>query len=273
MILLATDLDRTLLPNGPEPDEDSSSILFNVLGKIPHRLVYVTGRSLNLVHKAQKEYKIPTPDYLIADVGTILYKKEADNLVEDTSWSNYITSKETRWNRGRVTNAVGTLPGLTLQEQDKQNQFKVSYYLSHESKKDTVLTHIATVLKDINIYANVIWSFDPLAHSVGLIDILPHTANKAAALEFLRTQERLDKDCVIYCGDSGNDIEPLTHCYRSILVKNAPQEVKETVAEQVRKIGCTEMLYIATGAGTQSGNYASGILEGLIHFDIVKFPV
>lgn len=272
MILLATDLDRTLLPNGPEPDEDSISILFNTLKDVPHSLVYVTGRSLDLVHEAQKEFKIPTPNYLISDVGTRLYKKEADTLVSDTRWSDYITSQETHWHRDSVTNAVGTLQGLTLQEQEKQNQFKVSYYLSKDSEKDAVLAHITTALKDLNIHANVIWSFDPLAHNVGLIDILPRTANKAAALEFLRTQEHLEKDSVIYCGDSGNDIEPLTHCYRSILVKNAPQEVKDAVTEQVSNIECIDTLYIATGTGTQSGNYASGILEGLIHFGVIKSP-
>jgi len=125
------------------------------------------------------------------------------------------------------------------------------------------------VLADIGIHANVLRSVDPIANNVGLIDILPKIATKATAIEFLREQEHLSKKDVVYCGDSGNDIQPLTNGYRSILVNDAPEDVKETVSNIVAKNGNSDTLYIAHKTKNLNGNYASGILEGLIHFGIV----
>ncbi len=269
MILLATDLDRTLLPNGPQSDDNSLSKLFSALKEIPNRLVYVTGRNLALVHDAQKKFDIPTPDYLIAEVGTSMFYKEAENLVPEQSWIAHLRSHEQNWDSNRIINVIGTQHSITLQENWKQNQFKISYYLFDTVQKDSALSHIHKTLSDLGINANVLWSIDPLKNNIGLIDILPKTANKASALEFLRNKENLTKEDVVYCGDSGNDLQPLTQCYHSILVKNAPDDVKETVVKLVKEAGCVDTLYIATGIPPQNGNYASGIIEGLIHFGII----
>ena len=269
MFLLATDLDRTLLPNGPMPRDDGLEILFEALKTVPHLLVYVTGRNLNLVYEAQKEYNIPTPDYLIAEVGTSMFHKEGDNLVPETRWIEYIQSQEHNWNRERITTAIGTENNLTPQEEWKQNPFKISYYLPSNSEKEGALGHIAQALASIGVVADVLFSIDPLKDNIGLIDVLPKTATKATAVEFLRKQEGFTKDNTLYAGDSGNDILPLSHCYRSVLVKNAPEEVKDLVTKRVAENGCSNTLYIATGVPPQNGNYASGILEGLRHFGFV----
>ncbi len=269
MILFATDLDRTLLPNGPAPDDKNTAELFRELEKVPHLLVYVTGRNLDMVREAEEKYSIPTPDYLIAEVGTAMFKKQNMALVPETRWNEYITAHEQKWNREKIEESIGTKHELVLQEEWKQNHFKISYYLPSTASKKDALEHIGNVLADIGIHANVLWSVDPLADNVGLIDILPKTATKATALEFLREQEHLSKKDVVYCGDSGNDIQPLTNGYRSILVNDAPEDVKETVSNIVAKNGNSDTLYIAHKTKNLNGNYASGILEGLIHFGIV----
>ncbi len=269
MILLATDLDRTLLPNGPLPDDGGIPALFAALKDVPYKLAYVTGRNLDLVREAQKEYGVPTPDYLIAEVGTVLYRKDAGALVPDARWEASITSSEPNWVRDRITSVIGSPNGLALQEDWKQNPFKISYYLHDHAEKDAVLARIDEALAQVAVRASVLWSVDPLAGNVGLIDVLPEVATKATALEFLRAQENLTKEKVVYCGDSGNDILPLTRCYTSILVKNAPEDVKEKVRQLVEETGCADRLYIAVGA-ERSGNYASGILEGLVRFGIVS---
>ncbi|VAW32252.1 hypothetical protein MNBD_CPR01-435 [hydrothermal vent metagenome] len=271
MILIATDLDRTLLPDGPYPDDKSIDNLFVALSNTQYILAYVTGRNLSLVQDAQKKYDIPTPDYLIAEVGTKIFHKEENTLVPDILWTSYIRAHEPRWNRNDITDAIGTAHDITMQEDWKQNEFKISYYLPKSSDKNIALRHIHKSLEHIGITSDVLYSFDPLKNNIGLIDILPKTATKATALEFIRERAHLAKDEVVYCGDSGNDILPLTNGYRAILVKNAPENVQKDASKRLEKLGIPkEKLYIAHGDHGQNGNYASGIIEGLRHFGIIS---
>jgi len=71
MRILATDLDRTLLPNGSWPADPGAIDLFNDLTE-RHGVVvvYVTGRNLALSEDAIREYGIRHPHVLIGDVGT-----------------------------------------------------------------------------------------------------------------------------------------------------------------------------------------------------------
>lgn len=270
MILFVTDLDRTLLPNGPYPDDESISELFEKLAVVPHILSYATGRNISMVRDAMHTWGIPLPDFLIAEVGTSLYKKSGGELVPDTRWHDYILSTQNNWSRQQIISSISTSETLLFQEDEKQNEFKISYYLSAHDKKSTTLKEIREMLLRQDIAAQVLWSIDPLSNNVGLIDIIPTVATKAGAIEFLRTKEGFEKEQTIYCGDSGNDILPLTSCYKSIVVNNSPGDVKKEIAKRVSEIACTDRLYIATGIPPKNGNYASGILEGLYHFNIVS---
>ncbi len=270
MIFLATDLDRTLLPNGPYPDDKSIPELFEKLETVPHVLGYATGRNLSMVQEAMRTWHIPLPDFLVAEVGTSLYRKSGNELITDTRWREYILSTQKNWKRELIVSSIGAHDTLSPQEDEKQNEFKISYYLSDHTQKDELFKKIHSALSNEDVTAQVLWSIDPLANNVGLIDIIPTTATKAGAVEFLRTKEGFEKEQTFYCGDSGNDILPLSRCYKSILVKNAPEEVKEEVTKRVSEVGCFDSLYIATGTPQKNGNYSSGIIEGLTHFGIIK---
>jgi len=74
-LLLCTDLDRTLIPNGAQPESSGARKCFNHLVNHPDiTLVYVTGRDKALVQNAITYYHLPIPDYVIADVGATIYK-------------------------------------------------------------------------------------------------------------------------------------------------------------------------------------------------------
>ena len=71
-LLLCTDLDRTVLPNGPQSESQGARTLFAALAARPEvTLAYVTGRDRHLVEQAIANYSLPHPDYVISDVGTI----------------------------------------------------------------------------------------------------------------------------------------------------------------------------------------------------------
>ena len=77
MKILATDLDRTLLPNGHWKADSEAITLFNELTqKHDVLVVYVTGRNLALTENAIKEFGVRYPDILCGDVGTSIRKYE-----------------------------------------------------------------------------------------------------------------------------------------------------------------------------------------------------
>lgn len=271
--LLAMDLDRTLLPNGKDPYDGSIRLLFKPVQKIGLPTVYVSGRNLRLFRKAKREYDLPNPDYLIASVGTELYVKKDGTLKKDISWNKAVLEKSPGWSYADAVKAVkgAKISDLKIQGKAKQNKFKASFYIYADSaKKRKNRAGVAKkALKKAGVPARVIYSYDPLLEA-GLLDVLPSGADKSLALEFVRKKLGLSKKQVIYCGDSGNDIAPFSAGYKTILVKNAPANIKSLVRTKAKKTGRTKDLYIAGGNGFLNGNYSSGIIEGLLHFGIIS---
>lgn len=266
-MILATDLDRTLLPNGKDEYDGSLPRFFEAVRKLKPTLMYVSGRNLDLLEEAEDQHGIEKPDYFLGEVGTVMYRKADGALRRDGEWDRYIKEHQPNWERALIVERIGMRGVLELQEGWKQNPYKVSYYLRDAARKDEVLGKLDIAIEELGLKANVVWSVDPI-QEVGLIDILPATATKVGAIEFLREKIGEDKSDVVYCGDSGNDILALTAGYKAIVVKNAPEEVKREVAEMNNENDYP--YYIATGAGEGNGNYSSGILEGLRHYGYIS---
>ncbi|MFC1623508.1 HAD-IIB family hydrolase [Patescibacteria group bacterium] len=281
-MIIATDLDRTLIPNGFDEYDGSLPLFFDIVEKKKIPLIYVTGRNLDLFEEAKKEYKIKNPDYLIGEVGTVIYKRETpsesifnlfkkEKMVLDKDWFEHLNKKVGgNWNFGLIKRKLEEIKDIELQEEWKLNNYKISYYLRNLEKEDEVVEQInKIVLLYLGMKANIIFSVDPIKKT-GLIDILPQSATKTSALEFLRIRLGASKDDTIYCGDSGNDIIPLTSGYKSIVVKNARDKIKEVVSKINHNLGHPERLYVAKGNDKMNGNYSSGIIEGLLKFGIIE---
>lgn len=266
MILIVSDIDGTLLPNGKYEGDNSLETLFKKIKNLEHRLVYATGRSLEHTQAAIDEFALEKPDYLVAEVGTRIYRKEKEGLVEEYAWQEYLEEKTKNWNRKTIEEAFAQ-EGVSLQEDWNQNGFKVSFYFNSSEKPGNVFKKAKKTLEEKDLEASVIWSTDPL-ETVGLIDVLPKYANKGRAIEFLRKRLVLEKEKVYYSGDSGNDLSALTQGYNSILVKNAHPSIKEEFERLNKRLGFKNC-YTAKGTNKLSGNYASGIIEGLIHFGVL----
>jgi HAD superfamily hydrolase (TIGR01484 family) len=254
MYIIATDLDRTLFPNGNQEYDGSMKIFSKMINKF--QLVFVTGRNVQEVFEGIKEYEAPMPNFVVAEVGTRIYKRDGEQLVEDERWLELIASKTKGWDIKKFQDELSNIQGLRLQEKFRQNNFKLSYYLDNKKIASKVAAIISRICND----AAIIYSKDE-SSSIKFLDILPKYATKVAGLEYIREKLKVEKENVIYCGDSGNDLLPLIFGYKSILVKNAIGKVKK----EVRKI-CSERnitLYIAKGNKELNGYYVSGIVEGL----------
>ena len=263
-MIIACDLDRTLLPNGEEPDDNSLERFYDYLKERDHTLIYATGRNLEMVQGAYQEFSLKVPDYLIASVGTMVYIKNGDQLVLDPHWIKHVYDHHPTWDADKIISALKNIDALTFQEDEVQNEFKVSLYAPVEKDEKVIQHNIARALEN-HEGVEIIYSIDP-HKNVGLIDVLPTTATKLTALEYVRISLGKEKNEVLYAGDSGNDILPLTYGYNSVLVKNASTEVKEEVRRITREQNHSERLYIAVGNKDEHGNYASGVIEGMKHF-------
>lgn len=265
--LLASDLDCTVLPNGTGPLSPGAVPAFAAFVRRPDvHLVYASGRDIHLVQAVLTEYQIPLPDSLISDVGTTLYHRTDGEFIIDDSWSQVIASDWQGYTGPDIAQLLTDIANIRLQPPAKQNRFKLSFFTPVAIDHRQLIADVQERLTAKGIRAAVVFSIDEVVHT-GLLDILPACATKRQAIDYLRKQLNVPMDRVVYAGDSGNDLEPLTSGYHAIVVNNAAPAVKEEVKQLAQTRGVLDKIYFAHG-GYQgmNGNYVAGILEGLDHF-------
>ena len=156
---------------------------------------------------------------------------------------------------------------MTLQEPEKQNRFKLSYYTDENIDGRRLVDEMKQQLSRQGLHCRIIWSVDE-QRGLGLVDVLPQRASKLHAIRYLMDQKGYLKSRVVFCCDSGNDLNVLTSDIQAVLVKNASEEVRREALESVAKNKRAETLYVAQGNFMgMNGNYTAGVLEGLAHFE------
>jgi sucrose-6F-phosphate phosphohydrolase len=264
--ILATDLDRTLLPNGHWKHDPEAIGLFNDLTKRQKvKVVYVTGRNLELTEQAIDEFGVRPPDVLVGDVGTSIRRFENDGWRLDGGWMDHVRGVSPRWNADAIRQAVADVGGLTEQEPQHLNPFKQSYYVNHARREDIlgqVESRLAGRFDEVAIY-----SYDSMDDK-GLLDFLPASATKQTALEYVAQDCGCDKSEVVFCGDSGNDIFPLTAGFRGVLVRNADEQLVENVRAAMADNPALQVYFARGGFRGLSGYYTSGVIEGAYHYGL-----
>ena len=266
MRILATDMDRTLLPNGHWEADDNAIELFNELTRANDVLVvYVTGRNLALTEAAVAEFNVRPPDILIGDVGTSIRKHEAGEWHFDEGWIAHVRKVSPRWDAEAIKTAVADISGLLEQEAEHQNPFKQSYYADH-SRQEELLAAINERVQ--GRYDEVIvYSYDSMDDK-GLVDFLPDSATKQTALEYVAKEFGCEPGDVVFCGDSGNDIFPLTAGFSGVLVRNADEQLVENVQEAMAKNPDLRVYFAQGNFRGLNGNYTSGVIEGAYHYGL-----
>lgn len=260
--LLCTDLDRTLIPNGPQPESPLARERFGQLVKREEvTLVYVSGRHRALIEQAIAEFGLPQPDFAIADVGSTIYQIDASGWQQWDKWDEQIAPDWRGLTHDDLHKLLSSFSALKLQEKEKQNRHKLSFYIPLETDVQNLIGEMEKQLNKAGIKANLIWSIDELAR-VGLLDILPASANKLHAIRFLMAQKGFNNGNTVFSGDSGNDLDVLLSDIQAVLVANADAEVRQAAAQAHK-----DALYLAQGGYLgMNGNYSAGILEGIAHY-------
>jgi sucrose-6F-phosphate phosphohydrolase len=266
-LLICTDLDRTLIPNGVDMESPEARQWFHKLAALPEIvLAYVTGRDQRLVREAVEEYGLPLPAFVLGDVGSTIYACEGWDWQHWQAWDEHIAPDWGGRNHAQLATLLANIADLRLQEEAKQNTYKLSYYVTLGFNHRELMDAMERRLREEGIRASLIWSIDEAA-DIGLLDVLPARATKRHAIEFLMQEQGFSLDNTVFAGDSGNDLPVLVSPIPAILVHNASREIKLEAQQMATLAGTESALYLAHGGFYgMNGNYAAGILEGLAHY-------
>ena len=129
--VLATDLDGTFIPlDGNDQHRRDMRILVGLLVARNTQLVYVTGRHLESVMQGMTDFELPQPDWMICDVGTSLLKAQqsGEYLLID-QYQQHQADIISDMPINSLKEQLSLIDGLRCQEEEKQSQFKMSYYV------------------------------------------------------------------------------------------------------------------------------------------------
>jgi len=239
---LITDVDNTLI-NDEEGNEYLEELI-RLLNQKKQTLGFgvATGRTVESAVEHLKKYGVPKPDVIISSVGTEIYYGKKH--VFDKGWSSHLSYK---WEREKIIEVLKKLDFLTLQEEETQRRFKVSYYMEFEKHR---LPEIHRILSQNNCKYSLVYSGNLY------LDILPYRASKGKAIRYLSYKWRMPLEHFLVAGDSGNDTDMLKGDPLGIVVKNHEPDL-----DQLKGM---KNIYFA------NKSYAAGIIEGLEHYGLLK---
>ena len=271
MKIIATDLDRTLMPNGNHRLSKGAMEYFKkALKKNGVKLIYVTGRYKRMIKDGMKRYKTPKPDFCISLLGTVIYDFCKKDFVEDKEWQKKLEKDWKHYKRKDVAKILEDVKEIWEQPKPVLNDYKESYYYKLGVDADKLDKKIYTKLKKKGIKAVIITSTD-VNRKIGMLDVVPYTGTKMAALNYLMKKLKVKKKNVLYCGDSGNDLLPMTSGVKGVLVKNASDRTKERLKKIVQRKKLGSKVTIAEGGFKGfNGNYVAGIIEAAHKFGFFK---
>ncbi len=280
--VLATDLDGTLIPLEGHPQHALDlRIIEAELARRHMTLMFVTGRHLSSILTAIDTAQLPLADWIVGDVGTSIYRRSAKanetgvakierpdgKRVQYEPLAEYATHLQQLVGEFTVARlaesleelrADKSLETLRLQESAKQGPFKLSYYIDDEQLQAAQVA-ITQRVDELQAPYTLIVSRDPF-NGDGLVDLLPKDVSKAHAITWWAEQQRIERDEIIYAGDSGNDSAVFAAGFRSIIVGNAASDVVQRAQSAHAAAAWTDRIYAASAQAT------SGVLAGLQHF-------
>lgn len=262
--LLATDMDGTIIPldAGSAWEDDVAEFRGAVEAHEELHVAYVTGRDFQLALQGIADHDLPEPDLLVCDVGTSVFRRGGREYHMDQEYARQMAIALGPLEAGMIRRHLAAVTGLAPQPEDCQTPFKVSFYIDADLNHPSVLTATRQRLETLEGSAQLVYSVSP-QNGMGLVDVLPAGVTKGYSLRFLHELAGIKSHRTVYAGDSGNDLAAFLAGFRSVIVGNAPDDLKEEVRRKGAEEGLAEMLYFSRRP------YAGGVLEGCRHFGIL----
>lgn len=245
--IFSSDLDGTLIGN-----REATARFKKCWDSIPQDqkpvLCYNTGRFKEQVTEVIAKGALPHPDYLIAAVGTRLYKYGDDTAKEIVSFKKRFNKN---WDYHQVEDIMRQIKGIQRQPEKFQNNHKSSWFLFKDAPE--LITLLENKFREKGLEITIVYSSDQD------LDILPAKAGKGPALQWLCKRLEIPMERSLVAGNTGNDSSMfLLDRVKGILVSNAKSELRKVVDDN--------STYRATK------DMADGVIEGLNHFGVCSPP-
>jgi len=259
--LLVTDMDGTIVPLEETPAQTFAiDALRRAVASDPDLvLIYVTGRHHELALAGIAECGLPRPHALGCDVGTSLYWRDGERWRLDEDYRARVG--KTAVSAADIDPLLADVPGIRLQEAERQAEFKRSYYMAPEAVSSASLDELRVRCEAAGLMLSLVGSVDPLT-GLGLLDCLPAQVDKASCLDHVRRRLGAARERTIFAGDSGNDVAALLSGCLAVVVGNAPAAVKEAVRAEAKARGRLDGVHFA------DADCAAGVVEGMRRFGI-----
>ncbi|WP_231596094.1 glucosylglycerol-phosphate synthase [Sphingobacterium endophyticum] len=197
MMLLATDLDGTFLGGSME---DRLKLYQIIKENKDIQLVFVTGRGLESVIPLLNDPTVPTPHFIIADVGATIC--DGSTLTTIDSIQHEI---ESNWpSVYELQEAFSGIPSLVYQRVPQQRRCSYYYDLS------TDLAKVREIAEKRG--CDVVTSMDKY------LDILPKGVNKGSTLKKLVSHLGVPVNRVLVAGDTLNDLSLFQTGFQGVVV-------------------------------------------------------
>ena len=237
--VLATDLDGTFLGG---PDEARTALYDWIEARRESvGLIFVTGRDPEFIVSLTRGTPIPTPDYVVGDVGTTIAH------VTDEGHCEPIPALEEEiadlWDDGGavVRAALADMSGLTLQP--TEFRYRVSYDMDPATLDPEARPRIEAMGYDVLISAD------------RYFDVLPRGVSKGPSLRRLVAHLDVDEPRVLVAGDTLNDLSMLASGLPAVAVGNSEAPLLEALPEAPH-------IHRAAAPG------AAGIVEAIAEFQL-----
>lgn len=237
--VLFTALDNTLI--------GSREAINRYLDAIKHKpenvaLGIATARTLESSLNLLEKNNVPVPNILVTSVGTeIHYRRSDGRLTRDGAWREQLNY---RWDRDALMAILKELPGLRLQAQKQQREYKISYHRNPD--KGPTVAEVKKLFRNNDLHAKVVVADGKY------MDVLPIRASKGLALRYISMRWGIPLDHFLVVGDSGNDEEMLQGDTLAVAAGTHSPELD-------RLQGTPRILFA-------KGRYADAIIEGIEHY-------
>lgn len=231
-MLLATDLDGTFL-GGKSIDKQKLYRLIREQEDI--RLAFVTGRGMESVLHLLDDSIIPSPDFILCDVGaTILNGRTLEPIQPiqsqiEKKWPGSLT----------IRKKLRKIAGLEFQKVPQQR--RCSYYYNENTDIDKIRETVAEYCCEVLLSAGK------------YLDILPGGVNKGSTLKQVVKMLGFDPNHVLVAGDTMNDLSLYQTGYKGVVVGAAEPALSKATQD-------ISTVFKASAEG------AGGILEAMGHF-------
>ena len=229
-------------------------------------VVYVTGRNLDLTEKAIAEYGVRHPDVLCGDVGTTIRRYEQGRWTAGPGVGRPRAAREPalgcRGDPRRRRHRRRACASRRASTRTRSSRATTSTTSAETPCCEQVDGRVKGKFDEVIVY-----SFDS-QDGKGLLDFLPASATKQTALEYVAEAHGCPKGEVVFCGDSGNDIFPLTAGFRGVLVRNADDQLVANVKQALERDPALTVYFAKGDFRGLSGYYTSGVIEGAYHYGL-----